>query len=260
VETANGPVDLELRVRAIPLLVQGQQLVLVALSDVGQQNRHAAMERAFLHDIANVLTGLVVAADGLTSADALEASEAAQDVRLIADRLVREVRLQRVLSSTLFEDYRPTPAPVAVGALFDDLGRLFRRHPVTASRTLEVVPPGTRILRTDPFLLARILTNLVKNALEATPPGGTVRLSARDDGDAVLFEVHNPGAIPAAVVPRIFQRHFTTKPGPGRGEGTWSVKSLGERLLRGTVGFRTDRAQGTTFWFRLPPGPPDGTP
>jgi signal transduction histidine kinase len=258
VETGNGKVDLELRVRAIPILVQGQQLVLVALSDVGQQNRHAAMERAFLHDIANVLTGLVVAADGLSSPDALEVAEATQDVQLIADRLVREVRLQRVLSSTLFEDYRPSPAPVAVGGLFADLARLFRRHPVTASRTFEVVDPGNRILQADQFLLARILTNLVKNAFEATPPGGTVRLSARDDGDAILFEVHNPGAIPAAVVPRIFQRHFTTKPGPGRGEGTWSVKSLGERLLHGTVGFRTDRVQGTTFWLRLPAGPAPG--
>jgi nitrogen fixation/metabolism regulation signal transduction histidine kinase len=193
VETGNGKVDLELRVRAIPILVQGQQLVLVALSDVGQQNRHAAMERAFLHDIANVLTGLVVAADGLSRPDALEVAEATQDVQLIADRLVREVRLQRVLSSTLFEDYRPSPAPVAVGGLFADLARLFRRHPVTASRTFEVVDPGNRILQADQFLLARILTNLVKNAFEATPPGGTVRLSARTTATRSSSRSTTPG-------------------------------------------------------------------
>ena len=77
-------------------------------------------------------------------------------------------------------------------------------------------------------------------------------LAARRDGRGMRFEVHNPGAIPAAVVPRIFQRHFSTKAGPGRGEGTWSMKALGEGLLGGEVGFETDRARGTTFWLRLP--------
>ncbi len=107
-------------------------------------------------------------------------------------------------------------------------------------------------MRTDPFLLARILTNMLKNAFEACPPGGQVRLSVRAPGSVTRFEVHNPGAIPAAVVPRIFQRHFSTKAGAGRGEGTWSMKSLGERLLGGRVGFDTSRFAGTTFWFELP--------
>jgi signal transduction histidine kinase len=94
---------------------------------------------------------------------------------------------------------------------------------------------------------------MLQNAFEATPRGGVVRLRARIEQGAVQLEVHNPGAVPAVVVPRIFQRHFTTKDGPGHGEGTWSMKSLGESLLGGVVGFETDRVAGTTFWLRLPP-------
>ncbi len=252
VRTATGTTDLDLRVRAVPFQVDGRELVLVSLSDVAQESRHAAMERAFLHDIANVLTGLVAAVDAIGSEDPREASEAASDVRLIVDRLVREVVVQRVLSTTHLDDYQPNVAPVSASRLCEDLARLFLRHPAASMRKLTVTPPERGTVQADQFLLARILTNMLKNAFEATPAGGEVRLSVRELGHAVRFEVHNPGAIPAAVVPHVFQRHFTTKPGAGRGEGTWSMKSLGERLLRGKVGFETGREAGTTFWLLLP--------
>ncbi len=245
-------IDLDLRVRAVPMRLEGHDLLLVALSDVSQQSRHASMERAFLHDVSNVLTGLVIAADALGSPDLQEAAEAAIDVRAISDRLVREVRIQRMLSTSVLDDYPVSIQPVHVPRLFEDLARLFNRVPAAANHVLEVEPPEVRVVSTDPFLLARILTNMLKNAFEATPPGSQVRLSARAVEDGVRFEVHNPGAIPAAVVPRIFQRHFTTKAGAGHGEGTWSMRTLGEQLLHGSVGFDTDRVTGTTFWFRLP--------
>ena len=70
----------------------------------------------------------------------------------------------------------------------------------------------------------------------------------------VTFSVWNAGHIPGATVHRIFQRYFTTK-GPGRGNGTWSMKVVGEELLRGEVGFRTSELGGTTFWITLPKRP-----
>jgi phage-related tail fiber protein len=61
--------------------------------------------------------------------------------------------------------------------------------------------------------------------------------------------VWNEGTIPAAIVPRIFHRYFSTKPEPGRGHGTWAMKALGEKALGGTVSFDTSKAGGT--WFQL---------
>jgi signal transduction histidine kinase len=257
VKAGQGTVDLDLRVRAVPLPVEGRPLVLVALTDIAAQQRRAALERAFFHDLGNVLTALVAAAEATDSPDARQVAEAAADVRLITDRLVREVQLQRALSRTSFEDYTPAPARLGAAALLEDLARFFRRQPCAAGRRLEVTPPAVAQVAADPFLLARVLTNMLKNAFEATPAGGTVRLSACDaGGGAVRFEVHNPGAIPAAVAPRIFQRHFSTKGGQGRGEGTWSMKALGERLMGGRVAFTSGREEGTTFTLTLPAAPP----
>jgi sensor histidine kinase regulating citrate/malate metabolism len=54
------------------------------------------------------------------------------------------------------------------------------------------------------------------------------------------------------VRPRIFQRCFTTKPGEGRGQGTFAMKLFGEGYLGGTVSFETSAREGTTFELRLP--------
>ncbi|CAG0934623.1 partial Sensor protein DivL, partial [Rhodocyclaceae bacterium] len=101
-------------------------------------------------------------------------------------------------------------------------------------------------------ILRRILGNLVKNALEATPRGGTVTLSCTDDGGRVIFGVTNPGVMPEEVQLQIFQRSFSTKAGTGRGIGTYSVKLFGERYLKGKVAFTSREPEGTTFTLSIP--------
>ena len=107
------------------------------------------------------------------------------------------------------------------------------------------------VFETDAALLSRVLINMVKNALEATPKGGTVTLGCRTDGPDIRFEVHNPTAIPRDIAMQIFQRSFSTK-SAGRGLGTYSMKLIGERFLGGRVGFTTSEAEGTTFHAIFP--------
>src|SRR4029078_5986795 len=62
----------------------------------------------------------------------------------------------------------------------------------------------------------RILANPLENALRYTPPGGSVELGVRRDGDTLVFTVADKGpGIPAAETERIFQpfyRHLCTQP------------------------------------------------
>jgi signal transduction histidine kinase len=104
---------------------------------------------------------------------------------------------------------------------------------------------------TDRRLLARVLTNLVKNAVEASSPGERVSLNCAEDDGKVVFTVHNPGVMKPEVRAQVFQHAFSTK-GPGRGLGTYSVKLLTERYLEGEVGFVSTEAAGTTFHVALP--------
>ena len=130
---------------------------------------------------------------------------------------------------------------------------VMEHHPAARGRRLAVAPTiGDLAVRTDGVVLHHVLANMVVNALEATPVGREVRLSAGPVAGGVAFRVWNPGAIPAAVRPRIFQRYFTTKPGEGHGQGTFAMKLFGERYLGGEVSFDTSPDAGTTFELRLP--------
>jgi signal transduction histidine kinase len=63
------------------------------------------------------------------------------------------------------------------------------------------------------------LLNLVLNAIDATPSGGTVRLNASVAGELLKIDVEDSGpAIPETALPQIFEPFFTTKPaGTGLG-------------------------------------------
>jgi signal transduction histidine kinase len=91
---------------------------------------------------------------------------------------------------------------------------------------------------------------MIKNALEATPAGGTVRLEVRPEDGAREIAVHNPGAMPREAQLQIFQRSFSTK-GRGRGLGTYSMKLL-SGYLDAELSFSSSEQEGTTFRLRLP--------
>ena len=93
---------------------------------------------------------------------------------------------------------------------------------------------------------------MLRNALEATDPGGLVTVRCCNRAGRVVFEVHNQAVMPKDVQMQVFQRSFSTKAATGRGVGTHSMKLLGERYLHGTVGFTSQAPQGTTFWIELP--------
>ena len=66
--------------------------------------------------------------------------------------------------------------------------------------------------------------------------------------------VHNLAVMPRSTQLQMFQRSFSTK-GNDRGLGTYSIRLLTERYLKGEVSFTSDEAKGTTFILRLPKHP-----
>ena len=123
-------------------------------------------------------------------------------------------------------------------------------HPEATGKTTDfIVPSPDRVVNTDRTLMLRVLTNMLKNALEATQVGGRVRIRASAANESVSIIVWNQKAIPNEVKLRIFQKHFSTKTGYGRGIGTYSMKFLGEKILKGTVAFTSSPENGTEFSF-----------
>jgi len=243
---------LDLRVWTTPLAVGPEPLTVVAIRDMTDSNRRAALERVFFHDLLNTagaLRGYMQMWPSFTPDQAAEASQAAAR---LSHQIVEEIETQRDLAAAESGELEVRVREIEPRAFLDDLRVLYAHHRAARDRAIALAgcDEGVRI-RTDRVLLARVIGNLVKNALEASAPGQSVTLGFHR-APAPAFTVHNDGVIPEDVRLQIFQRAFTTKGERGRGLGTYSVKLLGERYLGGTVEFSSSPAAGTSFTVRLP--------
>ncbi len=245
--------DLCLRVKSSPITIEGRRFLLLFIQDITTEWRRASLERVFFHDISNIVTGLV----GVTSILNVNDPEFQQDLiartqHLVA-RLVDEVAIQKTLTQALPSPFDVRRESLPLQKVQNDMTTLFANHPAAQGKRL-VVPEMDPHLRveTDPALLIRVLANMLTNAFEASQEGDEVRLSARQNDQGTTFTVWNRQPIPANLTKRVFQRHFTTKEGEGRGFGTYSMKLLGEGYLGGKLSFRTSDSEGTLFQFSLP--------
>ena len=119
----------------------------------------------------------------------------------------------------------------------------FRVHGMPASAE------GSFIISAEEMLLYSMLSNLLRNAIEAAPPDSTVSLSFTD-GDAGVIAIHNEGAIPEMIRNRFFEKFATAgKPG-GTGLGAYSAKLIAT-TMGGSIAFETSEATGTTITVRL---------
>jgi hypothetical protein len=173
----------------------------------------------------------------------------------LSRRLIEEILYQRDLLAAERGKFEPRVEKIDLATVLREVRELYAEHPVARNKSLESGVESACTIRSDETILRRVLGNLVKNALEATPEGGTVRTSCRDQGERVVIEVNNPGVMPREVQLQIFQRSFSTKADRGRGIGTYSVKLFVERYLKGTVGFVSAEPAGTTFSVTLPKVP-----
>jgi signal transduction histidine kinase len=246
-------VSLEFEAVVSPLRLGNRTFQICALRDIGAEKRRQVLEQVFFHDVLNTAGGVAGFADLIVE---LGPEQPESDVQTtlarLAHQLVEEIEAQRALASAERGELRPAAGVVDMPALLEDVAALYRAHEVAADRTIVVRPGAPPIWVTDAVLLRRILGNLAKNALEASPPGGVISIGARRDGDVMVCEVHNPGRMPQHVQAQIFQRSFSTKAGSGRGLGTYSIQLFAERVLGGTVSFASGES-GTTFAVCLPP-------
>jgi signal transduction histidine kinase len=114
-------------------------------------------------------------------------------------------------------------------------------------------------LNADPVLVRRALSNLLSNALQHTPRGGTITISVtRSDDRHVEVQVKDTGSgIGPEHLPKIFDRFYRADPAryrspQGTGLGLAIVKSI-MALHGGSVRIQSRPNEGTTVILRFPP-------
>ncbi len=249
VSTPDGVVAMDLRITATPLSVGEEQFVVAGIEDISHTKRLAVLQRAFFHDVLNT-AGCIRGFAQFLADDA--DPEFSQRLVELTEQLIESIHAQRDLVQAEAGELKIRPAPVESRAMLEQLRLQYANHIVATDRSIVLGDVWEGMLETDPALLKRILGNMLKNALEATPCEGTVTLGCRRLPEGVEFLVHNPGVIPEEVQLQLFHRSFSTKAQSGRGVGTYSMKLLGEHYLQGKIAFTSREPDGTTFTLTLP--------
>lgn len=175
---------------------------------------------AFAHDLLNMASGVDAYAALLAPPDGGGEDQLWSLLRSAVAHLISDLRLLQDLARTGTAVAPVCVRPVPLAASWDPALEVCRGLAAAAGCRLEVAscPPGGMTC-TDPGLLTRVLVNLLKNAIEATPSGGCVEIAVAVAGAEVRWRICNPGSLAAA--------GGSTK-GGGRGLGL-----LGVRLLLG---------------------------
>lgn len=243
----------EFRVRAIPVSLDGQAFVAVSLHDWTHEKRCRSLEQVFLHDILNTVGAVKGILHFLRSDMTGDNRELLDTILPYFDLCVDEISAQQKLLAAENNELRLSLERFSLGQLLQGLANIHSQHALGKGKDIVVeMETAADEVISDRTIVLRVCMNLLKNALEATPEGGTVRMRGSVGPEEFHVSVHNPGVMAEDVQRHLFRRSYSTK-GQGRGLGVYSVHLLCTNYLHGRVWFETGET-GTTFHLRIPQG------
>jgi hypothetical protein len=250
------PQHLTLRVWSAPLCFGDEEFVVLAGTDVSHERRRLALERTFFHDILNLVASIQGFAELMEIDESVDPMMVSRRIQSASQKVIEEIDAQRVLLAVEKGELKVDNHVLTSQDVLKDVIELYEGQEIARKRNLVIDNDMIRVsFISDATLLRRILGNMIKNALEASPEGYTVTLGVDKGAEGFNFWVHNATVISASYRQRIFQRDFSTK-GSGRGLGTYSMKLLG-RFLSGDVSFESSPDGGTRFTLSLPEVSPE---
>lgn len=204
------------------------------------------------HDIRNPLQ--VVMSDTYLLKEALAfmpEDKTKQEVVESIDDIEKNVAYINKIVQDLQDYSRSIKPEITEANLSDIFTAVFKTISFPDSVKLSIQISGAEKIKTDPMLLQRALTNLVTNAIQAMPNGGSLKISGSISHNRVIITVADTGVgIPEEVKPKLFTPMVTTK-AKGQGFGLAVSKRLIESM-RGTISFESQPGKGTKFTINLP--------
>jgi two-component system nitrogen regulation sensor histidine kinase NtrY len=235
------------------LLEQKERLV--------QSERVAAwrdLARRLAHELKNPLFPLQLTVENLLRARGQSPELFEEIFRESSSTLLAEIANLKTIISR-FGEFSRMPQPhwqkVDLNETVQHLARLFQAQLHAPGRAaIECVLDLTEavtVIAADPDLLHRALSNLVLNAMDAMPEGGTLTLATHQNEERVRVEISDTGAgLTEEECERLFTPYYTSKP-HGTGLGLAIVQSIVSDH-GGKITVRSQPGRGTTFVIELP--------
>ncbi|WP_163707604.1 sensor histidine kinase [Mangrovibacterium lignilyticum] len=241
----------DLEITATPFHFENDYMI-VSVVDITDQKRREILERIFFHDIINMAGSLKGILSLLPETQDTDPNEFLEIASSLSSQIIEEIKAQQQMLEAEKGELEISTEKVEMLSFLKEVSdkvkycqEAFERNIIIQDHT------DNAQFTTDRVLLTRVVFNMAKNALEAIMRGKEIRIQASISAGKVRIEVHNQTYMEDDVRNQLFQRSYSTK-GKNRGLGTYSMKLLGERYLKGKVNFSSDTETGTTFYIEIP--------
>lgn len=234
------------------------------LQDVTEQVRMEQMrrdvERILRHDLQTPLAAAATAARAFKDDENLLPPQrfVLQEIERTTSRVLTMVRRHQDMFRMETGKYKLCPRTVdmvEIGrAVNRELMELLQQREVSFTLLVGDRPAWNNdrlLVDGDAFLLQTMLSNLVKNAVEASPTGRSVTVHMEELSGEIRLRVHNHGIVPLAIRNDFFEKYTTAEKTQGTGLGTYSAQLIA-RTLGGEIRMHTAEATGTTLTVTLP--------
>jgi two-component system, NtrC family, sensor histidine kinase HydH len=244
--------------QAYSALSQKHELAEAALRRRDRLSAMGELASTVAHEVRNPLNAIAMSAQRLRREYPVAASPASTEDRVELDQLLGVVEGETRRINDVVQQFLEFARPPKLAPRETSLGDVIRQcaeavWALAESRgvalTIDAGRAATAVF--DPGQLRQAVDNLLRNAIEATPPGGQVLVTAASTGRGHTIEVRDTGAgIPAESLPRVFDLYFTTKP-----DGTGIGLAVTQQIVSahgGTIEVDSAPGRGTRMTVHLP--------
>jgi len=242
----------DFKVKTSSIILNEEFFIVFSLTEINDEKRRKVLEKIFFHDIANTAVGFLNLAELLKVDLPDEFNRYKQFASQLAKKLLSEITAQKQLLAAENNELQVYLEKANSISIIKEVIDVYMNFDISRDKEILIDNNSVNInFRTDIAILGRILSNLLKNALEASRNDKLIIIGCNEIENEIQLWVKNESYIPSEVQLQIFHRSFSTK-GLGRGIGTYSVKLLTEKYLKGSVSFKSTKEDGTTFFVNLP--------
>ena len=134
---------------------------------------------------------------------------------------------------------------------FHSLIKLKQTGIVIRNESLPLTETGKFFVKAEDLLIYSMMSNLIKNAVEATPKAEKINITLLKKESQAVICIHNNGSVPHEMKPVFFDKYTTSGKAKGSGIGTYSARLIAQ-TLGGSIHMDSSEEKGTQISIYLP--------